>query len=353
MPRPSRLRDAAIAGLIGLVMAVVVGLGSLLLAAAAARESVPTLTQAMQAGTDTVGRAVADQLGRALSYGIPLDGLVGLDGYFGRIVAGSPTIEALALHDPSGRPVFETRPGVAGAVHVISVAGEDRARLVLAMAPPLVGPAIDRLWIALVANAVLVGLLGGLLSFLLLAGHFAGARQRLRALMLAVTQTRFPRPPPLEGRGPVAAANRAFDQCLSELRAAAKVLSDSAATLRAIDFDGSLARRMDPVIQPVAGVLPLAETGEGAPAARVERRTGALWLAVVAVGVYAMVVPYVANFAIDRTWGRAAPAWWPVLPVVTEAACQTPALSAMPAATAAVATPPCSTISSCGSRLRR
>ncbi|NBC31556.1 MAG: hypothetical protein GVY13_02655, partial [Alphaproteobacteria bacterium] len=324
MPR-ERSPDRRIAGLIGLIVAVLVGLGSLVLVEAAARESLPTLTQATRSGAETVGETVAGQIGRALSYGIPLEDLYGLDGYFGGIVAGSPHVEALGLYDPSGAIIDQTRPGIQGPVFPVMVDGETRARLVLTPAPPLVGPAIDRLWIALAANATLAGLIAGLVSYLFLSRHNSVALRRLGGLMASAMADEFPAPPPARGSGAVAAAFRAYDHGLDELRGAARRLADAVATVRAIDFDGSLAARLEPLVRPAAGALTLSDVERSAAPAWTERPMGRLWLATVAAGVYAMTLPFIANFAIDRSWNLASPVWWPVVPGLAEALAAVPA----------------------------
>lgn len=318
MRRPSNLRSGLLAALVGLTIAGAVGIGGGLMMQAAARQSLPTLTEATQTGVETVGRTVAEQLGRALGYGIPLDGLYDLDGYFGKITAGSPTIDGLALRDLSGKTVYATGADIEGTGFPVTVDGTPRATLVLSAAPPLLGPAIDRLRIALAANAILVGLIGGVLVFLLLTRHYAPSRSRLGALMHDAMNDRFPPLPPQRGSGSVAKAYHAYDRCLEALRVAARTLDDAVATVRAIDFDGSLTQKLEPIVNPVAGILSLSALDDAAKPAWRDRSAGAIWLAVIVAGTYAMTMPFVANFAVDRQWAYAPPAWWPALPAIVE-----------------------------------
>src|SRR5690606_17645688 len=121
--------------------------------------------------------------------------------------------------------------------------------------------------------------------------------------------------------GRAAVAFRAFARCLDPVHAAARRLADGVATVRAIDFDGSLARRLEPILEGVHAERRFAEE----EAADVPREAGRTVAAVVAralllTGLYGSAWPLVANFAIDRGTDLVPVPWWPVLPLFIEAA---------------------------------
>lgn len=317
MRPPRRHRDVLLAALIGLAIALTVGAGATVLLRAASQQSLPLLEEATEASAETVGRAVADEIGRALGYGIPLDRLYAVDRYFQTIVAGSPTIEALALRGTDGELIVQTAPVVEGVAFPVMLEGAEAATLLLATAPPLVGQAIDRLRLALACVSILAGLIGGVVAHQYLTHHVAAGRRRLADRMRAAIEGRYEPLPPRKGRGAVATAFRAYDTCIAGLMRSAHTLDDAVATVRAIDFDGSLSRRVQPIVEPVsavmAGNLPVAGPSEA------RRSDAGAWIAVVVVGIYAISAPFVANFAIDRDWTHVAEVWWPVLPIAAEA----------------------------------
>jgi len=99
MLRPDLRFDLVIAALAGAVLMVLVGVSGALMLRAAEQKALPELAETIRAGGDAVGTAVAGQIGKALDYGIPLDGLVGVDSYFADVVAGVPTENMLAMFD--------------------------------------------------------------------------------------------------------------------------------------------------------------------------------------------------------------------------------------------------------------
>ncbi len=317
MRRPSRTRDVLLAGLVGVVIALAVGAGAAGLLRAASQQSLPILEEATEASAETVGRAVADEIGRALGYGIPLDRLYAVDRYFQTIVAGSPIVKALALRGTDGQVVVETAPAVEGVAFPVLLDGAEAATLVLAIAPPLVGQAIDRLRLALACVSILAGLIGGVVAHLYLTHHVAAGRRRLDDRMRAAIEGRYELLPPGKGRGAVATAFRAYDTCIAGLMRSAHTLEDAVATVKAIDFDGSLSRRVQPIVEPVSAVMAVNQPVAGPSEAR--RSEAGAWIAVVVVGIYAISAPFVANFAIDRDWTHVSEAWWPVLPIAAVA----------------------------------
>lgn len=74
------------------------------------RTAAPLITAELDQTALTIGSAVGRPLERALSYGIPVDKLVGVDPWLADIVAANPIVTALALYDAAGKRVFGVGP---------------------------------------------------------------------------------------------------------------------------------------------------------------------------------------------------------------------------------------------------
>ncbi|PSJ57699.1 hypothetical protein [Kumtagia ephedrae] len=303
--------------LIGMVVALVVGLGGYLFLQAGLHRSAPTLEQATRTGAAAVGQAVAGQFAHALALGIPLAELPGVEPYLRRIAENSPQVEGMALLDADGRTISSTMQGTEGTRFPIS-AGGTRATLVVAPETPLIDRAMRRVWIALAATALLAGAVaGGLVAFVTRL-HQEPAQRRFLADMRGIADGIFAVQPSGVYRGPLADAARALAQCVEGVRAARRNLVEAAATIRAIDFDGSLGRRVDVILQPIDRRYAFPETDDDASART--QGSSVAWRLALLFGLYAAAFPYVANFAIDREPEGIAAAWAPVLPLLAELA---------------------------------
>lgn len=324
MPVPmsaSRLKDLLAATSLGLIVAAAMLMATLSLHQAATRDSLPSLLQANQAGVESIGRSVADQVARALGYGIPLESLYGVEAYLAALVDGAPSLQGMALATLDGRTLHSAGQSAAAAAMVfpVVVEGTPRAQLLLTPAPPLVGPAIDRLWVALLANAAVTGLIGAVVVLVFLRRHHGSARDRLLEHFSNTRADRYGSLPPVTETGAVARAFLAYDGALDPIRRAGRSLSDAVATVRAIDFDGSLSARVATLTEPAAGLLAMADPDRPDRGRGAEPAGGAVWLLVGLLGLYAATMPFVANFAIDRQSDLVPPAFWPVLPSIVEA----------------------------------
>jgi serine phosphatase RsbU (regulator of sigma subunit) len=74
------------------------------------RTAAPLITAELDQTALTIGSAVGRPLERALSYGIPVEKLVGVDPWLADIVAANPIVTALALYDAAGKRVFGVGP---------------------------------------------------------------------------------------------------------------------------------------------------------------------------------------------------------------------------------------------------
>lgn len=341
------LSALAAALVVALVAAAVVWAGGRLILEAGLARTEPRLEASTRAGAAAVGQAVAGQFARALALGIPLDRLPDLEPYLAHVVADSPQVAGLALLDADGTRLAGTAPSVTGDTVAIEAGGR-RATLVVAAASPLIGAAMARLHAALALAALLAGALAGATVWGFLALSQQPARRRLRHALARAAEGDFARADPGEARGPFAAAAEALAARIERVEAARRTLAEAVATIRAIDFDGSLGRRIDPVLREVERrwtlrlpddappLLPPAARAEAAPAMPDAPRAaapaaaeapdpvaspateGAPWRLAATLAAAGACLPFVANFAVDRGTDLVAPAWAAVLPLLVE-----------------------------------
>lgn len=302
------------------IVAILVGMAAFLLLQAGLYRSTPTLEEATRTGAAAVGQAVAGQFGHALQLGIPLDKLPGIEPYLQRIVASSPQVEGLALLDGTGRVVAATSPTVDGTRFPISV-GDTKATLIVLAETPLIDQAVWQVRIALALTALLTGAVAGGLMAFFTAFHRAPAQRRFFDDMQRVATGTFTAQPVGEGRGPLTNAARALTRRIEEVKTARRNLVEAVATIHAIDFDGSLGRRVEPIVQPIEGRYTFgAQDEDEAQPAITSAESGIAWRLALIFALYGATFPYVANFAIDRESEVVPMAWAPVLPLLAELA---------------------------------
>ncbi|CAH1688311.1 conserved membrane hypothetical protein [Hyphomicrobiales bacterium] len=313
------LRDRLAAIIIALAVVAAIATGGWRVLDAAWAESAPVLDEATRLGAEAVGRALSGQIEHALSLGIPLDKLVRVEDYLKTVVASAPQVDAVALLDDTGRAVFTTREGVAGLTFPVNGGGQ-RATLVLSMESPFLSAATVRLEILLGAAAILGGIIAYLIASLFLEMHLAPARARLQLALARAARGDFAITIPTTGRGRTSTAFRALAQRIEPVHAAARRLADSVATVRAIDFDGSLSKRLEPLLASVADTRGLADIDPGDTTRSTAPSLAAVCSrALLLISLYAGAWPLVANFAIDRGSNVIPTPWWPITPLVAEA----------------------------------
>jgi hypothetical protein len=314
-----RARAWVPAAIIAAVVAVAVGLSAVLLLDAGLRRSAPTLEQATRTGAAAVGMAVAGQFSHALQLGIPLDKLPGIEPYLHRIADDSPQVLGLEIIDSAGKTVATTGGTVTGERFPISGGGVS-ATLVVEGESPLIEQAVSQVRIALAITALLAGAVAGGIVAFFVAFNLYPAQARLLGDMERVSAGDFSAHPYSEDRGPLFSASRALARNIARVKAARRNLVEAVATIRAIDFDGSLGRRVDAILLPIDRRYTFADAGDDAPAETFSNGSGAAWRVALLLAIYAAAFPYVANFAIDRESEVVALPWVPVMPLLAELA---------------------------------
>lgn len=314
MTLPDRARSWAFAALAAAVVALSVAVAGHLFLEAGLRQSRPSLEEAARTGAIAVGEAVAGQFAYALELGIPLDKMPGVDAYLERVVANSPQVEGIALIDGTGRTLAQTHEHVEGNRFPIAGGGQE-ATLVVAPESPFLDQAVRQMRLALAITALFSGMLTGGIVLYFFAFRYEPARQQLLDDLDRVASGDFDIRLPAEDRGPLGEAARVLSACIERVRAARRTLLEAVATIRAIDFDGSLGQRVDAILQPIDARY---HFPEGDEAAEITVSSGSGWRAAIVLGLYFAAFPYLANFAIDREPDWLPAAWIPVLPMLIE-----------------------------------
>lgn len=303
----------------GLVVAALTALAGHFLLQAGLRHSTPILQDATRTGAAVVGEAVAGQFARALEFGIPLDRLGGVEAYLRRIADSSPQVVGFALLDEAGTVVASTAPDIRGETFEIE-AGGARASLVVAAVSPLFEGAMRRIWISLGLAALLAGLVAAALTAGYLGLSWQPSRARLLRAVERAAEGDFAEVAARETSGPFFEASQALARCVERVEAARLRLTEAVSTIRAIDFDGSLGRRVDAILHPLEGryALPDRSDDEPVPGDAPSMAGSAIWRAAAVAGLYAACFPFVANFAVDRGAAGIPAAWIAVAPLAAE-----------------------------------
>lgn len=119
-----------------------------------------TLRPELAETAELIGTNVAQQIDRALTLGVPLDGLVGVEELFAEVVAGNPLVEAMTLQDSGGRVLAVHRSDRAADVTAAVPVGGGRATLLVGLRAPDAGGSGAALWLRLALAAAMVLVVG-------------------------------------------------------------------------------------------------------------------------------------------------------------------------------------------------
>ena len=248
--------------------------------------------------TRSIGSAVADTVGRAVGFGIPLRDLYGVDAYLEDIIRRKPEVAAIAIADDSGETLYSV-PEVPPAGTPVTVQIP-----VGAAAVGLIVVTPSRRILDLVARSLAVTVLTASLFGALLAGILARAFAvervdlrlgRLVGALRSLARGGFGDYSPVGGDSPLHPLGAALARRLAPVRREARQALALADEIRAVDFDSSLGPRVDEALAPVEGKIRFDATH---PPGR--RRTWKGWWAVPLLLLGTSVHPLVPSFAFDR-----------------------------------------------------
>lgn len=273
------------------------------------RQSIEAARQAeIDAGTQqllgSVAETVATDIGRALSYGIPLGEIYGLEPYLSAVVASNSEVAGIALLDPD-RGVLATGgtlPAAAPSVEV-PVLREDRVlALVKVSATERLSQAAarDRL-LVLLATAMLAGLLAAAVLRLMLLEGTDLPLARLLASLRSVGRGRFADYTLHRRRGPVLELAAAVTRVIAPVRQGHRQLLAAAREITAVDLDHRSRPRLEDALQQVETTF---RFSGGDRDRRMQAWAG--WWLIAALLLGEAVRPLVGGFAADRAPGVAA-----------------------------------------------
>lgn len=291
-------RSDRFAVLVGAVVGLSIALASAVTLYLIERTHHDDLALTTERVTRSIGSAVADTVGRAVGFGIPLRDLYGVDAYLEGIIRRNPEVAAIAITDDTGQTLFSVPQEAPEGTPVTVQIPVGTAAVGLIVVTP------SRRILDVVARTLAVTVLSASLFGALLAGILARAfaveridlRQgRLVGSLRALARGGFGDYSPVGGDSPLHPLGAALARRLAPVRREARQALALADEIRAVDFDSSLGPRVDEALAPIEGKIRFDATH---PAGR--RRTWKGWWAVPLLLVGTSVHPLVPSFAFDR-----------------------------------------------------
>lgn len=256
------------------------------------------LAQTTERVTRSIGSAVADTVGRAVGFGIPLRDLYGVDDYLSDIIRRNPEVAAIAISDDSGETLFSVPDEASGGPAVSVQITVGPAAVGLIVVTPSRG-ILDEVARTLAVTVLTASLLGALLAGVI-ARAFAVERIDLRQGRLvgslrALSRGGFGDYTPVGDDSPLHPLGKALARRVAPVRREARQALALADEIRSIDFDSSLGPRVDEALAPIENKIRFDATR---PADR--RRIWKGWWALPLLLLGAAVHPLVPSFAFDR-----------------------------------------------------
>lgn len=248
--------------------------------------------------TRSIGSAVADTVGRAVGFGIPLRDLYGVDAYLEDIIRRNPEVAAIAITNDSGETLFAVPREATGGTPVsvqIPVGASAVGLIVVTPSQRILDVVARTLAVTVLCASLFGALLAGILARAFAAERLDLRQGRLVAALRALARGGFGDFSPVGGDSPLHPLGAALARRLAPVRREARQAMALADEIRAIDFDQSLGPRVDEALAPIEGKVRFDTTHPP-----VRRRTWKGWWAVPLLIVGTAVHPLVPSFAYDR-----------------------------------------------------
>lgn len=229
------LRAGIVTALLALLVAVATTLVALRMEAPLERERA--------AGQRAVLDLLSEEIGRALSLGIPLAALPDLQAHLETTLGQFPDLSAVTIEMPDG---FEAAAGAAGPTDIARAAPLGGGTLTLYRVPD--GSLAPALWSTAAVAALAAGLAAALLTSLLVSRPARRAEAALAGRLAAIDAGDFAAPPVALAVLPSDALAVELEDWRTRVARRRRLLDEQAAGVRAIDFDGTIARQVDAVL---------------------------------------------------------------------------------------------------------
>lgn len=314
-PKPWSARTVAVA--CAIMTAMIVFAGSALLFWMSGREAASNLAGSANVFAESVGLKVAEQIGRGVGYGIPLEKLYGVPAYLHGVAERHRLVRFIAVVDQDGRSLFsggdpaQTIGAVAPVRVPILASGQNGSRnpvpagsVIVMTSPSLSGAPLGRLGLELVGAALLSALIAGAAVIWAARAKLDAVRHDMTDRLGMIAAGQFGGGLPRAGHDRGGQLAEAVAHLIAGVRSRYGQLMAEAETIRAIDFDGSLASRLDPLLRAAVGRYRFSSSDFDDAEAAVRGSDGgdqALdWPLLPLVAVLFLVQPFVPNFAVDR-----------------------------------------------------
>ncbi len=226
----------------GVVAALLVGLVAVATTLVALRMEAP-LERERAAGQRAVHELLSEEVGRAISLGIPLAALPDLESHLETTLGQFPDLSAATIAMPDG---FRAAAGSAGPDDVARAGPLGAGTLTLYRVPD--GSLAPALWSAAAIAVLGAGLAAALLSWLLVCRPARRGEAALAGRLAAIDAGDFATAPVALGGLPSEALAVALEEWRMRVARRRRLLGEQAAGVRAIDFDGSIARQVDAIL---------------------------------------------------------------------------------------------------------
>jgi hypothetical protein len=268
--------------LLAAVLVAVAWGGVSVIGLALAREA---LLPVHQATADTIARAVAAQVERAVDYGIPLGALEGMNKYLADVMGEHGDLRYLQIADAEGRPLYAAAP--AG----VDIPPEGGVRRLLQSGGRTIG--LVRVGYAdaavqtdgyAVISALLMALIVAALPVLEALRCWTGRvvtepGRQVSALLVLGAQGDFRRRPHTGGSGEIGAAAVAIGRLARHLTRRRLELEGRAEDARADAYEEGASARIDAILGKALGTVQIAGAGARPEAPRLERPVRRLMVA--------------------------------------------------------------------------
>lgn len=281
---------------LGSGLSLVVAALTLWLAALVFHERVRSIVMSSEDAAQTLADAVADDIGEAVGYGIPIERLRGVDEFLARVLEADRLISAIAILDTAEAPLFASRAFQPNETQLrAAILLDDQAvGTVVAVPSNVVGDdARHELFAAAVAVALLVGILSAVCLRIAALERVNLPQARFGASAASVARgviADFTPPMLGEARG----WGRNGARLLEPLRRSYRSMMVLTEEVRALDTSRLMTQRIQ------TALMPLGRYVFDRPRTERVRAATPLWWPFAALSALFAARPLVASFAADR-----------------------------------------------------
>lgn len=285
--------------LVGAVTALIVAVAAYSAGHLAIKYSLQDLAQEAEQAALTIAQSVADDFGKAVALGIPLDQMRDVGSYLEEILADAPEIEGIVVLSAHEEPLFSSRPD-AGSI----VGPHARAPILVATDAALVGTvrahASSTMRDAVERTVLLAGMVIALLAGLVVA--VAMRVTRLERVDLPMVRSVAALNGAARGHfverglgdsGLLPPIADALARAMTPIQLTHRRIRTLVEEIKAVDGSTPVRQRVGAVVANLDGVLI-----EQRPAPR--RALGNVWWPVAALTLVMAARPLIGNFAYDR-----------------------------------------------------